>query len=59
MTPIIARVISQKGKCEAGHKVDIAHWQQIRIDRGSLNIVETYPETAILNLLNNVSHNKL
>jgi alpha-ribazole phosphatase len=36
--------------------IDIVHWQQIRIDRASLSIVETYPETAILNLLNDVSH---
>jgi len=32
------------------------HWRQIRIDLASLSIVETYPEIAILSLLNNVSH---
>jgi len=36
----------------------IKHWVQIRIDRASLSIVETYPGTAILNLLNGTSHLK-
>jgi alpha-ribazole phosphatase len=34
----------------------IEHWTQMRIDRASLSIVETYPETGILNLLNDTSH---
>jgi broad specificity phosphatase PhoE len=34
------------------------HWQQIRIDRASLSIIETYPQTAFLNLLNDTSHLK-
>jgi hypothetical protein len=38
--------------------IAIAHWQQIRIDRASLSILETYPQTAILTLLNDVSHLK-
>jgi broad specificity phosphatase PhoE len=38
--------------------IDIVHWQQIRIDRGSLSILETYPQTAILSLLNDTSHLK-
>ncbi len=38
--------------------IAIKHWQQIRIDRGSLSIVETYSQTAILSLLNDVSHLK-
>ena len=38
--------------------IDIKHWQQIRVDRGSLSIVETYPQTAIITLLNDVSHLK-
>jgi alpha-ribazole phosphatase len=38
--------------------IDTAHWQQIRIDRASLSIVETYPQAAILTLLNDVSHLK-
>jgi alpha-ribazole phosphatase len=32
------------------------HWQQLRIDRASLSIVETYPRLAILSLLNDTSH---
>jgi alpha-ribazole phosphatase len=32
------------------------HWLQIRIDLASLSIVETYPRTAVLDLLNDVSH---
>ena len=38
--------------------IDIQHWQQIRIDRASLSILETYPQTAILLSLNDVSHLK-
>ncbi|OGO20579.1 MAG: hypothetical protein A2Z15_07055 [Chloroflexi bacterium RBG_16_50_11] len=38
--------------------IDILHWQQVRIDRASLSIVETYPQTAILTLLNDLSHLK-
>jgi alpha-ribazole phosphatase len=38
--------------------IDAVHWQQIRIDRGSLSILETYPQTAIITLLNDVSHLK-
>lgn len=34
------------------------HWQQLRIDLASLSIVETYPQTTILNLLNDTSHLK-
>jgi len=34
------------------------HWQQLRIDLASLSIVETYPQTAILSLLNDTSHLK-
>jgi alpha-ribazole phosphatase len=37
---------------------DIQHWQQFRIDRGSLSIMETYPQTAILLSLNDVTHLK-
>jgi broad specificity phosphatase PhoE len=35
------------------------HWQQFRVDLASLSIVETYPGTAILSLLNDTSHLKL
>jgi len=38
--------------------IDIAHWQQIRIDRASLSILETYPQASIVTLLNDVSHLK-
>lgn len=34
------------------------HWRQLRTDLGSLSIVETYPQGAILNLLNDTSHLK-
>jgi alpha-ribazole phosphatase len=36
----------------------LEHWVQMRVDHASLSIVETYPGTAILNLLNDVSHLK-
>ncbi len=34
----------------------LEHWMQISISMASLSIVETYPDTAILSLLNDVSH---
>ena len=34
------------------------HWRQIRLDLASLSILETYPQGAILSLLNDVSHLK-
>jgi alpha-ribazole phosphatase len=34
----------------------LEHWTQISIAMASLSIVETYPDTAILSLLNDVSH---
>jgi len=36
--------------------IDLRHWRQIRIDLASLSIVETYPDVAIINLLNDTSH---
>lgn len=39
-------------------KIDIKHWRQIRLYLASLSIVETYPQEAMLNLLNDVSHLK-
>jgi alpha-ribazole phosphatase len=38
--------------------IDIKHWQQISISRASLSIMETYPQTAYLSLLNDTSHLK-
>ncbi len=38
--------------------IDQGHWRQIRIDNASLSIIETYPQGAILNLLNDTSHLK-
>jgi len=32
------------------------HWRQIRTDLASLTVIETYPQGAILNLLNDTSH---
>jgi alpha-ribazole phosphatase len=34
----------------------IEHWTQFRLDRASLSIVDTYPESNILSLLNDTSH---
>ena len=36
--------------------IDQGHWRQIRIDNASLSIMATYPQGAILNLLNDTSH---
>ncbi|MFC1898735.1 histidine phosphatase family protein [Chloroflexota bacterium] len=38
--------------------VEPHHWRQIRLDLASLSIIETYPETAILSSLNDISHLK-
>jgi len=37
-------------------EIEAWHWRQLRTDLASLSIVETYPQGAILNLLNDVSH---
>jgi len=39
--------------------IDLRHWRQLRIDLASLSILETYPPTAILTSLNDVSHLQL
>ncbi len=39
--------------------IPVKHWRQIRLDLASLSILETYPQGAILNLLNDTSHLKL
>lgn len=36
----------------------LKHWRQLRIDLASLTIIETYPDIAILNCLNDTSHLK-
>jgi len=36
--------------------IDLGHWWQIRLDNASLNIMETSPRGAIVNLLNDTSH---
>ncbi len=36
--------------------IDLGHWRQIHIDNASLSIVETYPQRAIISLLNDTSH---
>ncbi len=38
--------------------IGLRHWRQLRLDLGSLSIVETYPRGAVLTLLNDVSHLK-
>ena len=35
-----------------------SHWRKFRIDNASLSIIETYPQRAILSLLNDTSHLK-
>ena len=32
------------------------HWRQLRLDLASLSVLDTYPQGAILNLLNDTSH---
>ena len=36
--------------------IGIRHWRQIRLDLASLSILDTYPQGAIVNLLNDTSH---
>jgi alpha-ribazole phosphatase len=38
--------------------IGIEHWIRIQVDHASLSIVETYPQGAILSLLNDTSHLK-
>jgi alpha-ribazole phosphatase len=38
--------------------IGLEHWRHIQVDLASLSIVETYPQGAILSLLNDVSHLK-
>lgn len=36
--------------------LELWHWRQFRLDFASLSIVETYPQGAVMSLLNDVSH---
>ena len=36
--------------------VDPCHWWQLRLDNASLSVIETYPQRAIISLLNDTSH---
>ena len=36
--------------------IELRHWRQIRLDRASLSVIETYSEAVILSFLNDVSH---
>ncbi|GAH63159.1 unnamed protein product, partial [marine sediment metagenome] len=36
--------------------IELRHWRQIRLDLASLSILDTYPQGAILNSLNDISH---
>lgn len=36
--------------------VEVEHWRQFRLDLASLSILETYPQGAIINQLNDVCH---
>jgi len=37
-------------------RIELWHWRQIQLDLASLSIVDTYPEVAIISLLNDTSH---
>ncbi len=37
-------------------KIELWHWRQLRLGLASLSIVETYPQEALLTLLNDVGH---
>ena len=39
-------------------EIDLWHWRQIHLDLASLSIVDTYPEVAVISLLNDTSHLK-
>jgi alpha-ribazole phosphatase len=39
-------------------EINLEHWRQMQLDFASLSIVETYPQGAILSLLNDISHLK-
>jgi alpha-ribazole phosphatase len=39
--------------------LEIWHWRQFRISLGSLSIIDSYPQGAILGLLNDISHQAL
>ena len=36
--------------------LEVEHWRQFRLDMASLSVLETYPQGAILNQLNEVCH---
>jgi alpha-ribazole phosphatase len=36
--------------------LNLKHWKQLCLDKASLSILDTYPGTALLSLLNDVSH---
>ena len=36
--------------------VELQHWRQLRLELASLSILDTYPQGAILNSLNDISH---
>lgn len=38
--------------------IDMGHWRQFRFDNASLSILDTYPQGAILSLLNDTFHLK-
>jgi len=38
--------------------IELHYWRQLRLDLASLSILDTYPQVAILSLLNDVSHLK-
>jgi len=38
--------------------LEVAHWRQLRLDLASVSILETYPQGAIINQLNDLCHLK-
>ena len=39
--------------------IGLEHWRQMQLDLASISIIETYPQGAILSLLNDISHLKV
>jgi alpha-ribazole phosphatase len=39
--------------------IEMKHWRQIQLNHASLSVIETHPQGAIINSLNDVSHLKI
>ncbi len=38
--------------------IGLEHWRNMRLNLASISIIETYPQGAVLSLLNDISHLK-